>query len=282
MTDEGQAARRRQRRWPVVGGAAAALALVVAVPATVLSGHRTGGIGTLIADAPAPPSGASPAASTAASAAPGPASGAGFRAPGPVPGLSAAETGTVARGCGQAYGGDIGHVNATPEPGQTPGPLVRDTVRVFNAVRDAAGLHVLLYGPGTQLSCDVDGDQYSAGGSSGNPATFPVWLSGAVSVDSDAGTGSAVVIEGRVTGAATSVVVTVADHTLRVTPVNGTYIARFLVPLPPEHRLDVTAYQGGTVLGHAGAEPGCFTDPAGAVVIGSRDDGNCKPATHWR
>jgi hypothetical protein len=262
--------RRQQRRGLAVGAAVAALALVVAVPAVALRPGRTGGIGTLAADAPTP------------TARPAPPTGAAFRAPGPVPGLSATQTRTLARGCGQAYGGDIGHVNATPEPGQTQGPLVRDAVRVFNAVRDAAGLHVLLYGPGTQLSCDVDGDRYSAGGSSGDPALFPHWLPGAVSVDDDSGTDSAVVVAGRVTGTVTSVVVAIGDHRLRVLPVNGTYIARFLVPIPPTDSLEVTAYDRiGTVLGRAGAQDACFTDPAGAVVIG-RDSGNCRPATPWR
>lgn len=273
--------RRRLRRGPVIGAAAAALALVVAVPAVALRDRSTGGTGTLAADTPDSDTRAGDSPAPTGRPAP-PAPGGGLRVPGPVPGLSAVEARTLARGCGQAYGGDIGHVNATPEPGQTQGPLVRDAVRVFNAVRDAAGLHVLLYGPGTQLSCDVDGDRYSAGGSSGDPATFPVWLPGAVSVDSDAGTAGSVVVEGRVTGAVTSVVVTIADHTLRVTPVNGTYIARLQVPVPPEARLGVTAYQGGKELGQAGAEPGCFTDPAGAVVIGSRDSGTCRPATPWR
>jgi hypothetical protein len=260
---------RRQRRGLAIGASAVALALVVAVPAVALRGSGTGGTGTPAADAPtrtpSPPS-----------------TGSTFRVPGPIPGLSAAEARTLARECGRSYGGDIGHVNPTPEPGRTQGPLVRDAVRVYNAVRDAVGLHVLLYGPGTQVSCDVAGSTYSAGGSSGDPATFPAWLPGAVSVDNFSGTEDTVVVEGRVSGAVSSVVVTVHGRTLRMTPVNGTYIARFLAPLPPPDRPEVTAYdRAGKVLGRTGADTGCYADGTGVVVIPGRG-GGCEPATPWR
>lgn len=250
----------------------AALALVVAVPAVALRSGQTGGTGTPAGDVPAPTPTGSPAPST-------------LRVPGPVPGVTDAQARAIARGCGQSYGGDIGHVNPTPEPGQTQGPLVRDAVRLFNVVRDEAGLHALLYGPGTQLSCDVDGGRYSAGGMSGDPGGFPGWLPGAVSVDSVAGTEAAAVVEGRVTGAVTSVVVVLSGRSLRVTPVNGTYIARFRNAAAPSEPPGVTAYgRAGLVIGRAGAETGCFTDPAGRVVVHGRggDDTGCRPASPWR
>lgn len=204
--------------------------------------------------------------------------------PGPVPGLTATEQRSLGRKCGQGFGGDIGHVNPTPEPGQTQGPLVRDAVRVFNAVRDAAGLHVLLYGPGTQISCDVAGEGYAAGGSSGHVDAFPDWLPGAVSVDNTSGTDTAAVVEGRVTGAVASVVVVLSGRSLRVTPVNGTYIARFLNTAAPSDSPAVTAYdRAGNVLGRTGGETGCFTDGTGVVVIpGRAGGGDCRPATPWR
>ena len=270
--------RRQQRRGLAVGASALALALVVGVPAVAPRGNSTGGRGAIAGDAPVPASASAPRPSAS------PAPGAGFRVPGPVPGLSAAEQRSLAGECGRAYGGDIGHVNPTPEPGQTQGPLVRDAVRVFIAVRDAAGLPVLLYGPGTQLNCDVAGDTDSAGGSSGDPGAFPTWLPGAVSVDNFSGTGNTVVVEGRVTGAVSSVVVTIHERTLRVTAVNGTYIARFLAPVPPPDRPAVTAYdRNGKVLGRTGGDTGCFTDSTGVVVIrGTGASGSCRPATPWR
>ena len=264
--------RRRQRSGLAIGATAVALALVVAVPVVALRGTSVKGTGTLAGDAPTPAPTASSAPDT------------GFRVPGPVPGLSAAEQRSVARRCGQGFGGDIGHVDPTPEPGQTQGPLVRDAVRVFNAVRDPLGLHVLLYGPGTQVSCDVIGDSYAAGGSSGHPDTFPIWLPGAVSVDNFDGSEKSVVVEGRVSRAVSSVLVTVHERTLRVNAVNGTYIARFLAPLPPPDRLTVTAYdRNGKVLGRTGADTGCYTDPTGVVIIGHRGENEtCRPAIPWR
>ena len=65
-----------------------------------------------------------------------------------VPGVSAAELGQINLGCGEAYGGEIGHVNPTPGPGETQGPLVRDAVHAYNVLRFADGdLQVAEFAP---------------------------------------------------------------------------------------------------------------------------------------
>ena len=78
-----------------------------------------------------------------------------------------------------------------------------------------------------------------------------------------------------------------SGRTLRATPVNGTYIARFPAPASDAGNGDtvVTAYDGGgRVLGTAnGQSTGCFTGPGGEVVIPGRGRiTDCHPATPWR
>jgi hypothetical protein len=280
--------RRAVRRGAVAGGAVVAVALAIGVPATLLRTSAPDRITTITADAPTPTG--SPAPSSPASTTPAGVGADGLPVPGPIPGVPAAEARSIARDCGQAYGGDIGHVNPTPDPGETSGPLVRDAVRVYNVVRDAAGMHALLYGPGVQLSCDVAGNRFSSGGQSGDDVAMPYLLPGAVSIDNDSGGATTAgahyaVVEGRVAPGVVRVDVRLAGERILAAAVNGTYIARFVGATPessaPPSR--VTAYDAaGRVVGTAQPQTGCYTDPGGRVVIHDRaGDRNCRPATPW-
>ncbi|HST68012.1 MAG TPA: hypothetical protein VLM05_22770 [Mycobacteriales bacterium] len=268
LVRRGRQRRRQRRRAAVLTAAVAAVGLVVAVPAAVLRGggpvDATSLVGSgSIGSAPRP----APAAT----------------APARIPGVSAAELGQINLGCGQAYGGDIGHVNPTPGPGETQGPLVRDAVHAYNVLRYADGdLHVLLYGPGVALTCDRKAGNYNAGGySGGNPVALQ-WLPGAISIDLDGGDETGRTVAGRVTGRVATVRVRVDDRSTRIAPVNGTYLARLT---GGGGRVDVTAYgrDGRPIETRTQGDIECYTTPDGTVVIqGSDRTTGCRPATPWR
>jgi hypothetical protein len=128
---------------------------------------------------------------------------------------------------------------------------------------------------------------------------IPAWLAGRVTVDSinlAYGMGLAGVPEGqaqmtvggRVSGAVASVVVRSSGRGLRVTPMNGTYLVRFLIPRPGDTNtgipdVRVTAYDAAGRSPGSPGEGNCYTAPNGTVVIGVRNKHwPCVPATPWR
>jgi hypothetical protein len=259
--------RRQQRQGAILVAAVAAVALVVAVPAVALRGGGTPATGG--------PGGTAPAAVPLT---PG-------RAPGPIPGFTAAQVRAIDLGCGEAYGGEIGHVNPTPEPGETQGPLVRDAVRTYNVVRDGDGsLHVLLYGPGTALACDRQDGVFNAGGYSGGDPVSLQWLPGKTSIDLESGDRTSVTVAGRVTSGIVQVQVTAGGRSQRVEPVNGTYLVR-LPRAGDQGSVQVVGYgrDGRPVEARTQGDIECYTDPHGTVVIqGSDRTTGCRPATPWR
>lgn len=262
--------RRQQRRGVAVAASVTALALVVAVPAVA----SRGGTGNPAAtDSTGPTNSSEPTTPTATGAPDGSVSvGAdGRRLPGPIPGVSAARARTVARSCARAAGG------AEPD---------RAELRLFNLVTDQFGTHALLYGPGGLLTCEYRGTDYEAAVFTGEVRSTAAWLPGPVALDSNGGNDTGWTVEGRVTGAVATVQVRASGRTARVTPVNGTYIARFPAPgSTTDSRVLVTAYdRGGRVVGTADGEDNhCYTAPGGTVVIrGAAGGQNCRPATPWR
>ena len=283
--------RRQVRRTAAAGTAAVALALVVAVPTVAF---RDGGAGPETAGPTVAGPDRTPVATpTGVPAPPDPT--------GPA-GLAAAEAARLAEGCGRSFGGVAGTVDPTPDPGARPGPTVRDSVRLYNLVRDEAGAHALLYGPRTYLSCTIDrsGEGFNSGGGTG--PEFPEWLPGPLSVDdSSAAAGGSrdpdlppepghQVVAGRVAAQVTEVRVELDGQQARVPVVNGTYLVRFLhgtdwepaqrTPVPTVTGYDARGRTVGTLTGYP---RGCFTSPAGDVVIDGRsgDGAACAPAVRW-
>ena len=199
-----------------------------------------------------------------------------------IPGLTATQFHDISLGCGEAYGGDIGHVNPTPGPGETQGPLIRDAVQLYNVVTDSSGSHALLYGPGVGLVCDFDGTQYNAGGYSGGDPVSLQWLPGPVSIDLNSGDETGQTVAGRVTSAVAQVELLAGPYSERVRPVNGTYLIR--VP-GAETDVEVIAYgrDGRPLEARKQGDIECYTSPDGAVVIqGSDRTTDCRRATPWR
>jgi hypothetical protein len=115
------------------------------------------------------------------------------------------------------------------------------------------------------------------------------WLPGPAALDLHGGDDIAQTVGGRVTSAVAEVEVALSGRTVRIRPVNGTYLARIPGPGGPGTGTDlrITARDGAgrtlAVLTVRGRKPGCFTDPAGHVVINELNTPtNCRPATPWR
>jgi hypothetical protein len=255
---------RRRRTGLAVSGSAAAFALVVAVPAVAL---HTG------------PTTTTPAASPSVT-------------------VSAAEADRIVREC-------------TSKPDGT-GPLPGlEGARLYNVVRDRYGTIALVIGRTIMLDClgSAQGFRPGGGAEDGPPAgNFLDWLPGAVALDlieGDGTLGSAAwtSVAGRVSPAVASVVVRVDDQSRRVTPANGTFLARFPNPAgtapatpaagtvqrtPPagtekRQRITATAYDAdGRMLGIS-PDPGtCHRRPDGSEGTESPSGVRCEPGTRWR
>lgn len=355
----GRGRRRRQvRRGTAIGGAAAALALVVALPVALRADPGPGDVVVAGSTGAAP----TPRPEVTPTGAPAPR----------VPGLTPARAEQIARGCALVYGGRDGqlggpttspgpNIPVTPtaaptppaegslppdpsvsptrpgptpsptpasptparptprptgaEPSVTPGvpsptpvgwraaPRLQDSVRVYNHIRDGAGEHALVYGPYDVLSCDIGESAqlpYNAGGASGQDTR---WLPGPVSVDQQGSTPGGVrhsgdtvpvgrgydLVEGRVGRDVARLEVRIGSDRMTVTPVNGTYIARFVRTTTwrpdPARDWTITAYdRNGTELTTLDPMPtGCFVAPTGEVVYGPPDTPRlkCRPAQLW-
>ena len=344
----GRGRRRRQlRRGAAIGGTAAALALVVAVPTAALRGAGTDGTGVAAGTS-------GPAATPTASPTSAPD---GIR----VPGLSPADAERIARACAASFGGfEEAGVTPTPgvpgtspgdpQPSATPGdPLPSATpgdpqptttpgdpepsassepeptpsptgavdpqpsatprgwagaprVQIYNRVVDAAGEHVLAYGPSTQIGCDREGTRWNAGGMSGLDTA---WLPGPVAVDgmsaapggvrhsgANAPSGPGyILVEGRVSRQVARLTVAVGVDRAVVRPLNGTFLVRFVKSTTwrgddaGELRITATDGDGRALPGVSiNSKRSCWVDPAGRVVVGNRDNSPapCLPATRWR
>jgi hypothetical protein len=188
--------------------------------------------------------------------------------------------------------------SGTTGPTAGAGPRLQDVVHVYNYVRDGAGEHALVYGPGDYLSCDVGSSplRYNAGGSSGLDIR---WLPGPIAVDgwsaAPGGPRSSIdpsvgpgydLVEGRVTAEVTRVVVTLNGERRTIPAVNGTYLARFVhsVTWQPTGagRPTITAYaaDGHRVGSVTGFPAGCWVAPGGQVISGQAGTG-CRAALPW-
>jgi hypothetical protein len=224
--------------------------------------------------------------------------------PGMTPGLTPPGPGTPSVGVSPPA---VTPVPTATGPAATPrgwdGAPGTAAVHVYNRVVDAAGEHVLVYGPQDYLSCDREGSRWTVGQAASQLPTR--WLPGPVALDamsaapggvrhSGAGAPSGpgyVLVEGRVSRAVARLTVTVGADTAEVAAVNGTFVVRFVKsatwPATDVGPLTIVPRdRAGRAL--PGVTPStkrtCWTDPAGKVVIGDRaySAGPCRPATPWR
>jgi hypothetical protein len=299
--------RRVARSGLVLGGAAAALALVVAVPTVVLGGDgpglpAAGPGGTPAAPVPArsPQVGpdvtarATPPAPTPRATAPRSSPAATGPTASPITGLSAAEANAIARGCARSFTG-----------GQDP--RVEDQAGVYAVIHDAVGSHALVYATGNYISCDYGGTpvRYDGEGASGGESVTE-WLPGVLAVDGSSsaegglprkgtigGPGSPgyVLVEGRTTGAVARVVVSFGGRQATYRPRNRAYSVRLVFPgtwkPAAADTLVVRAYdRGGRLVGsfdEVGPQP-CYKTPDGTVISGKYEvpTPDCKDALPWR